>query len=121
MHYEVDGNWGPWGPFGRCNTACTKMKKRICNDPSPSSNGGAKCLGGNGKEQVWSAKCNDKFCGKLLHSVYVAMTVCLLNYVTYVDEYMTYIYIYLHIVCLFVLRNFCLQYSMCKRYIPEGS
>ena len=114
MPYEVDGHWGPWGPFGRCNTACIKMKKRICNDPPPSSNGGAKCLGGNGKEEVWSAKCNNKFCGKLLHSVYVAMTVCLLHYLTY-------IYIYLHIVCLFVLRNFCLQYSMCKRYIPEGS
>ena len=60
----VDGSWAPWQPFTRCNAACLKTRKRICNQPAPSTIGGAKCTGGNGLVQNQRLKCNPRFCGK---------------------------------------------------------
>ena len=62
----VNGNWGHWGPFGRCNAGCKKMRKRLCNDPPPSENGGKKCSGTNSLEQVQVGNCDQRFCGKSL-------------------------------------------------------
>ena len=63
--FAVDGNWGQWSHFTRCNTACKKTRTKLCNDPSPQNNGD-KCVGGNGFNQVQTANCHPKYCGKPL-------------------------------------------------------
>ena len=63
----VNGNWGDWGPFGKCNAGCKKMRKRLCNNPPPSKNGGKKCSGSNSLEQIHIGNCDPRFCGKCLN------------------------------------------------------
>ena len=43
----VNGNWSPWQSIGQCTKTCgtgTIRRKRICNNPAPSS-GGKYCKG----------------------------------------------------------------------------
>ena len=65
----MDGNWGDWSHWDTCSSSCnggTQSRMRFCDNPPPSTNGGAKCSGGNGTVQVDSAQCNPNYCGKLL-------------------------------------------------------
>ena len=64
----MNGNWGSWGPFGDCNK-CKRIRKRLCNQPSPSS-GGSECIVGGNRHvkrliQYDETKCASNACGKL--------------------------------------------------------
>jgi len=57
----VNGNWGAFGAYGPCSRSCGdgfKTRTRVCNNPAPSSNGGAPCAGNN-EERV---PCNPAAC-----------------------------------------------------------
>ena len=98
----MDGNWSHWSPFTSCSAGCIKTRNRVCNNPPPSKVGGAKCSGGNGMKQVQTAKCNPKYCGKLLTIIHVVT-----------NFYLCIIYSYI------ANQGFCLKYSVRKRFVSE--
>merc|ERR1712168_1381343 len=56
----VNGNWGKWTPWSGCSKSCgrgTKVKSRVCNNPSPAF-GGIGCPG----RKVVTNTCNIKPC-----------------------------------------------------------
>ena len=40
----MNGGWSTWGPFDRCNSKCNRMRRRVCNRPTPDF-GGRPCPG----------------------------------------------------------------------------
>ena len=47
FRFLVDGQWGDWTEYGQCSKSCesgTKVRTRLCDNPSP-LNGGVSCTG----------------------------------------------------------------------------
>lgn len=53
----VDGGWSVWSTWSTCGSDCTHVRRRSCNEPSP-SHGGRTCQGKN----ITITNCTDGMC-----------------------------------------------------------
>lgn len=72
----VDGGWSKWSAWSVCGSDCTHIRRRSCDEPSP-SHGGRICQGKN----ITITNCTDGMCnGKIILLFYFLKQFFFLNF-----------------------------------------